>query len=162
VHGFQCFGKTDIRSQLDNAYVRNEIKHNEQVDKNRHILRRLIMCIKFCGAFELALRGHDERESSENPGIYRGLINFAAELDSVLATHLNEAKVFKGTSKMIQKELLDAIFAVYRTELIQEIKAASFIALEADETTDTSNHQQMVVIIRYVSNNDHMQICERF
>jgi hypothetical protein len=159
---FSVLGKTDIRSQLDNAYVRNKIKHNEQVDKNRHILHRLIMCIKFCGAFELALRGHDERESSEDPGIYRGLINFAAELDSVLATHLNEAKVFKGTSKMIQNELLDAIFAVYRTELIKEIKAASFIALEADETTDTSNHQQMVVIIRYVSNNDHMQICERF
>ena len=64
-------------------------------------------CIKFCGAFELALRGHDETEDSDNPGIFRGLINFTAALDSALSQHLESATVFKGTSKTIQNELLD-------------------------------------------------------
>lgn len=88
---FSVLGKTDIREQLDSAYLRYKLEHNKQVEKN-HILRRIIMCIKFCGAFELALRSHDEKTSSKNPGIYIGLINFAAELDSVLAIHLNESK----------------------------------------------------------------------
>lgn len=94
------------------------------------------MCIKFCGAFELALRGHDEKQSSDNPCIYVGLINFAAELDSILGIHIKESKAFKGTSKTIQNELLDAMLEIYRIELLKEIKFANFVALEADETTD--------------------------
>ena len=58
---FSVLGKTNIREQLDSAYVQEKLKQNEQVQKNRHILQRLIMCIKFCGAFELALRGYDEK-----------------------------------------------------------------------------------------------------
>ena len=46
----------DIRRQLDSAYVIGIKIHTDNVNKNRHILRRLIMCVKFCGAFELALR----------------------------------------------------------------------------------------------------------
>ena len=38
------------------------------------------MCIKFCGAFELALRWPDKKSISVNPGIYLGLINFAVKL----------------------------------------------------------------------------------
>ena len=138
--------------------MRHKIKFNEDVEKNRHILRRLIMCIKFCGAFELAIRGH-ETLTSENPGIYVGLINFAAELDAALAIHMKGSQVFKGTSKSIQNDLLDAMLQIYKQEILKEIKSANFIALEADETTDTSNNQQMVVIIRYVFNG---QVFERF
>ncbi|KAJ3662308.1 hypothetical protein Zmor_006663 [Zophobas morio] len=46
---------------------------------------------------------------SQNPGIFRGLIDFTAELDAGLSDHLKEATVFKGTSKTVQNELLDAI-----------------------------------------------------
>lgn len=50
-------------------------RHNEEVDKNRHVFRD--NCVKFCGAFELAfeldfglaLRSHNETESSDNPGV---------------------------------------------------------------------------------------------
>ena len=48
---------------------------------------------------------------------------------------------------------------IYRIELLKEIKFANFVALEADETTDTSNQQQMVIIIRYVIDG---QVYERF
>ena len=54
------FGKTDIAEQLSKAYGDSIIQHNLEVKKNHHILSRIIDCIKFCGAFELALRGHDE------------------------------------------------------------------------------------------------------
>ncbi len=54
------FGKTNIAEQLSEAYRQTLEKHNMEVDKNRHILSKIIDCIKFCGAFELALGGHDE------------------------------------------------------------------------------------------------------
>jgi hypothetical protein len=64
----------------DNSAYRKSIKdYNEQVTKNRYILNRIIECVKFCGAFELALRGHDESDLSANPGIFRGLLDLMAE-----------------------------------------------------------------------------------
>jgi hypothetical protein len=47
-------------------------------------LNEIINFNRFCGAFELALRGHDEKDTSLNSGIFRGLISFSAELDSAL------------------------------------------------------------------------------
>ncbi|KAJ8375276.1 hypothetical protein SKAU_G00058560 [Synaphobranchus kaupii] len=102
------FGRLSIAEQLDEGYRIGIRKHNEEVTKNRHILSRIIDCVKFCGAFELALRGHDETEASANPGIFRGLVNFVASLDGVLREHLENATVFKGTSKTVQNELLDS------------------------------------------------------
>ena len=67
-------------------------KHNEEVDKNRNILSKIM---KFCGAFELALCGHDETDSSVNPGIFRGLVDFVSSLHTVLEEHLKTATVFK-------------------------------------------------------------------
>ncbi|KAJ8937523.1 hypothetical protein NQ318_022249 [Aromia moschata] len=34
-------GKVDIRQQLDSAYRENIRRHNENVDKNRHILNQV-------------------------------------------------------------------------------------------------------------------------
>lgn len=64
---FALLGSTNIMAQLDSAYWVNIQRHNENVSKNRYILSKIINCIKFCGAFELALRGHDESDTSENP-----------------------------------------------------------------------------------------------
>ena len=62
----------------------------------------------------MALRGHDESENSDNPGIFRGLVDVVASLDSALKEHLESATVFKGTSKTVQNELL----AVVREKLV--------------------------------------------
>ncbi|KAF3856805.1 hypothetical protein F7725_017528 [Dissostichus mawsoni] len=47
--------------------------------------------MKFCGAFELALRGHVETDSSVNPGIFRGLMDLVSSLHTVLEEHLKTA-----------------------------------------------------------------------
>ncbi|KAJ1157001.1 hypothetical protein NDU88_009717 [Pleurodeles waltl] len=81
------FGKSNIALQLNEAYRMGVIKHNEEVDKNRYILSKLIDCVKFCGAFELVLRGHDETEESLNPGVFRGLVDFVSSIDSAMEAH---------------------------------------------------------------------------
>lgn len=146
-------GKIEIREQLNEAFRRNVERQNDQVRKNRYVLSRIIDCIKFCGEFELALRGHDETTSSKNPGIFRGLINFTSALDNVLNEHLNSASVFKGTSKEIQNDLLDCMLQVSKERILEEIRAADFVSIIADETTDVSTKFQMVVVLRYVLSN---------
>ncbi|XP_049956318.1 zinc finger MYM-type protein 1-like isoform X1 [Schistocerca serialis cubense] len=152
-------GKVNISTQLDSVYRESVRKHNEQVDRNRHILSRLIDCIKFCGAFELALRGHDEREDPENPGVFRGLVNLVSAIDGSMKEHLETATVFKGTSRTVQNELLDCMLSVCREIITQEILNAHYLAIMADETTDVSTMQQLVIVYRYELNGS---VVERF
>jgi hypothetical protein len=141
-------GTTNIQAQLDSAFWLEIQRHNAHVTKNRHILSKIIDCIKFCGAFELALHGHD----SKNPGVFLGLINFASEIDKTLQGHLQSDTVFKSTSKDIQNDLLNCMLDVYYEEIKKEIASAPFVAVMADETTDVSSKFQMSIILRYVKN----------
>ena len=109
---FATFGNNNIAQVLDEGFRLSTKAHNHKVRANRHILARIIDCIKFCGAFELALRGHDETRDSKNPGIFIGLVDFTASLDAAMQDHLSSATVFKGTSKTIQNELLDCMYSV--------------------------------------------------
>ncbi|XP_040195568.1 uncharacterized protein LOC120928571 [Rana temporaria] len=156
----QFFGKRSIVEQLDASYRIGIRRHNEEVTKNRHILSRIIDCVKFCGAFELALRGHDESERSENPGIFRGLVDFVASLDGVLKEHLENATVFKGTSKTVQNELLDCMLSVVKEHIMQEARSSNFLSIQADETTDIATHCQLVLVLRYIDAKNNVQ--ERF
>lgn len=119
-------GKQDIRQQLSSAYRLSIKKYNETVAHNRYILSKIIDCIKFCGAFELALRGHNEKFDSENPGIFRGLINFSSELDDKLKIHLEKSAVFKGLSKVIQNDMLDCMLFLIRQNIKNEIQQSDF------------------------------------
>lgn len=150
---FQVLGKYEIRQQLDCAFRRNIEQQNIEVSKNRHVLSQIIECIKFCGIFELALRGHDETEDSVNPGIFRGLIDFTSELDTLLKDHLKRATVFKGTSKEIQNDLLQCMLDVCRDEIKTEIQQADFLSVIADETSDVSSQYQMIIVFRYLLSN---------
>ncbi|XP_033988919.1 uncharacterized protein LOC117484596 [Trematomus bernacchii] len=153
-------GKANIAAQLDQGYKISVKKHNEEVDKNRHVLSKIIDCVKFCGGFDLALRGHDEADTSDNPGVFLGLVNLLASLDSVLEDHLKTATVFKGTSKTVQNELLDCMLSVCKDYILEEVKNASYLAIQADETTDISTHCQLVLVLRYIDPHNNVQ--ERF
>lgn len=146
----KLLGKQDIRQQLNSAFRLNIQKYNKQVKENRYILSKIIDCIRFCGAFELALRGHDETADSVNPGVFKGLINFTAELDYALKTHLEKATVFKGISKEIQNDILDCTLTICQIQIKTEINQADFLSIIADETTDVSNSFQMSIVFRYL------------
>lgn len=114
------------------------------------MLTKVIDCIKFCGAFEQTLRGHNEKSDSVNPGVFEGLINSSAELDTALKVRLEKSTVFKGTSKMIQYDILGCTLTVYQKQIKNETNQAEFISIIADEATDISNSFQMSVVFRYV------------
>lgn len=152
-------GTADIASQLDSGYRLSIARHNEKVKENRQILSKIIDCIKLCGKFELPLRGHNDPVDSRNPGVFRGLIDFACELDSSLNAHISSSSVFKGTSKTIQNELLESIMEVCKTIIKDQIIKADFLAVMCDETTDIYDKTQMVIVLRYVCEG---RVVERF
>ncbi|XP_008273895.1 zinc finger MYM-type protein 1-like [Stegastes partitus] len=156
----KLFGRVSIAEQLDEGYRAGIRRHNEEVTKNRHILSRIIDCVKFCGAFELALRGYDESEGSVNPGIFCGLVDFVASLDGALREHLETATVFKGTSKTVHNELLDCMLSVAREQIIKDAQKSAFLSIQADETTDISTQSQLVLVLRYIDDKHNVQ--ERF
>lgn len=78
----------DNHPQLNSAYGLNVKIHNEQISENRYVLSKIVDCIKFCGAFELALRGHDESADSNNPGVFKVLPNFSAKLEASLRDYI--------------------------------------------------------------------------
>ena len=155
----RMLGVTNIKKSISVAERNRLVLENEQIKKNRHILSAIVDAIFHCGTFETGLRGHDESEDSDNPGIFRGMLNYGAKLDPALAFHLETSTVFRGTSKRIQNEILDCLLHVYREHVISEIKTASFVAVMADETTDVAQCLQLVIVLRYVHNGD---VKERF
>ena len=94
-------GKLNIQAQLDASFRRSVSEHNRQTEENRYVLGRLITCIKLCGKCEMGLRGHDERASSLNPGIFRCIFETMCEGDTRLKRHYDSQPYFKGTSKFV-------------------------------------------------------------
>lgn len=85
-------GSASITIQLDEGHWIVEREHNDQVDKNWHVLSKIIDCVKFYRAFELALRSHDMTENFT--GIFRGLVDLVSSLDNMLEEHLKTTTVF--------------------------------------------------------------------
>ena len=104
-------------------------------------------------------RGHDETSQSKNPGVFLGLVNFACNLDPILQEHMSSNTAFKGTSKTIQNEILEFVLFVCKQQIKNEILQTDFLALMTDETTDTQDKSQMVMVLR---NKVNKKLVERF
>jgi hypothetical protein len=99
---FNLFGSVNILFQLNEGYRVSIQCHNELVDKNRHILCRIINCIKFCEMQKLPLRERDESETSYNHEIFPDLVSELANSESVLYEHLCSATVSRNSYKQFK------------------------------------------------------------
>ncbi|XP_053159028.1 uncharacterized protein LOC128347858 [Hemicordylus capensis] len=153
-------GRENVAVEMDEGYGVSIRKHNQEVENNRYILSKIIDSIRFCGAFELALRGHDDMEDSSNLAICRGLVDLMASIGSATDVHLQSATVFKGLSETIQNELLDCMLTVAKDHIKQQLERACVVAIQADDVTDVSTHRQSVLIFRYIDEDGFL--VERF
>ncbi|XP_037942674.1 zinc finger MYM-type protein 1-like [Teleopsis dalmanni] len=153
VVSLKTFGNTRIEFSLDEQQKIATTRHNQQVSENRKILERLIDCVCFLGTQELAFRGNDESQSSNNKGNYKELLNLLAKYDNKLERHLTTATTFTGTSSSIQNELINAVASVISDCIEEEINKSSFISVMLDETTDIGKKSQLSLVFRYVDGN---------
>ena len=164
-NNYKClksFGKRDITTAISNAAKIERQQHNSLVEENRKYLEQLTKAVLYLGKQELPLRGHDEGQDSLNKGNYRELLNIFAEIDSVFASRLatkEGSRQFSGVSSTIQNDLISAINNTIGNVIRNEVENASFISVQADETTDCAMHAQLSIVIRYVSG---FKITERF
>jgi hypothetical protein len=145
----KVLGTINIFDKIDSGYTIWIQRHNEEIDKNRYILETILNCIKFCGQHNLPLRDPIEKINFNNKGVFIGVTESCKDLDVSLRGHFENSKVFKGTSKTIQNDLLDCILLVARKQILLEIETAQFVFIIVDETTDISNMFQLVIVFRY-------------
>lgn len=60
---------------------------------------------------------------------------FWGKYDSIFDTFLKE-KVFSGSSKTIQNELMDSVVYIIKENIRKEIKSVTFLTWEIDKTAD--------------------------
>ena len=100
----------------------------------------------------LALRGHrDDSTASEhgNKGNFHALLEFRAKAGGVtLKEHLMYAKRNATyTSKTIQNEMINIISDQITSSIVQEISVNRVFAVLAAEATDSSNKEQLPLVI---------------
>lgn len=156
----KTFGANRREHGLDTELKIQREQHNLQVRKNRDVLKRLIDAVCFLAEQELSFRGHDESEDSVNRGNYVGLINLLSKYDETLRVHIGNSTVFKGTSNVIQNELISCVGELVLNEIRREIKEASFVAIIIDETIDVKDISHLSVIVRYFTKKGDIK--ERF
>ncbi|VVC41002.1 Domain of unknown function DUF4371 [Cinara cedri] len=134
---------------MDSGYKVGIQRHNQEVDKNRYILDKIQNCIQFYGKHNLPLRSHDKKINSNNKVIFLGVVELCKDLDISLRSNFENSKVFKGTSKIIQNNLLDCILLVARKKILLELKIEQFVSITVDEATDIINMFQSVIVFRH-------------
>ena len=105
--------------------------------------------MKFCGKYELPLKGHDESSTSHNPGVFRGLINFISKFDLELNSQISFCTLFKGLSKTVQNDILESILHVCKQNIAKEIENTFFLGVMINETTDIYDKSHVVIVFRY-------------
>jgi len=141
----------------------------DEVLCNRRALAYIVETIQPAAIQNISLRGHrddgrievksdgpDGVYPKENDGNFRMLLRFRVNSgDKVLEAHLRNCKAnAMYTSKTIQNDLLVGMADNVRQKILTRIVSSPCWAIMADETTDRANREQLVMVIRYVDNND--------
>ena len=117
-----------------------------------------------CGRQNIPLRGHREdskhlEDKTNNPGNFQTLLNFRIESgDEILKGHFETAsKNATYSSKTIQNELIFCFGKYIRETIVEEIKQAKFFSLIADEASDSSQKEQMSLVLRFIDGNGEIR-----
>jgi hypothetical protein len=108
----------------------------------------------YVGKQNIPLRGHTEEKSN-----FIALINYRAETDQILATHLqNSHPNARYLSPTIQNELIDVCGRQLQV-IVTECNSANCFSVIADETTDVSTTEQIYWCVRYVGVDSGEEMC---
>ncbi|KAL5467260.1 hypothetical protein EMCRGX_G031463 [Ephydatia muelleri] len=130
-------------------------QHATEKQNNRHCLFEIIQCIRFLCRQGLALRGDDD----DQDGNLKQLIHMKAYSDTMLKNWLvKKDNVY--TSPEIPNEIIQTMSLQVLREIIAELQSSPFLTIMIDETTDSSNMEQVTLVIRHVT--EELQVHEEF
>jgi len=130
-----------------------EGQSKRSIDEYRLRLNASVDCIRFLLRQGLSFRGHDETKYSKNRGNFLELLRFLAdhnvEIGGVVLQ--NAPNNMKLVAPDIQKDIVHAAAVETTNKIIEELGDESFSVL-VDESRDVSYKEQMIVLLRFVSN----------
>ncbi|KAK0153219.1 Zinc finger MYM-type protein 1 [Merluccius polli] len=125
-------------------------EHTKQVQENRAYIKTIGEVLLLTATQNIAQRGHDEFEESNNKGNFREILSTVANHDPLVKRRLTSIHNAKYTSKIIQNEVLGCLAEMVWSEIIEEVKNS--ISIMADETKDVSKSEQISFTLRYYYN----------
>ncbi|KAJ3656533.1 hypothetical protein Zmor_015604 [Zophobas morio] len=135
---YALLGENNVLHHLRGKFFLSVTQHNEKVRLNRHILSKLINCVKCAGV------GSD----------------YKAEMKQILKDNSTlVSDIFRDFFDTIWCELLNSIHAVCVSLIQQEIARTDFVSMEVDEVNSIGSPVMLVFIVRYEL---HGEIHERF
>lgn len=149
----QVKSHSSIAEQLDSQL-------STVIQSNRKFLKTIAKVAILCARQNIALRGHDEHETSTNKGNFLEILDLLAAHNDELKHRLsNSPKNCKYTSNYTQNDLLLAACDTILDQISTEVRKAGVFAVMADESRDVSRVEQLSVCVRYVNGG---AIAERF
>lgn len=157
-HGF--LGIASGKAQPINAQLNEQVRQDRQITRDR--LCGIVKTLVFCARQSIALRAH-RNESTPFPDINHDVVkgdinrgNFLELLQFRMEAGDNSISNYAGlkqlyTSHAIQNELLHDIAHLVLKSIISCLCAAKYFSVIADETTDSSNMEQLCVAVRYTT-----------
>jgi len=130
-------------------------QHATQKLNNRHALHEILVCVKYLCRQGLPLRG----DKDESDGNFIQLLKMKAEVDSKLTEWLKR-KENKYTSPTIQNEMIKLMGMSILRDIASTLHSTPFLTVMVDETTDSSNTEQVTIFLRWVT--DSLQVHEEF
>ena len=123
-------------------------QHAKEKSERRQLFMKILQNIAFLAHQGLTLRG----DGSEDDSNYIQLLNLRAIDDPRIIEWLQK-KRDKYTSPIVQNEILKIMALKIIQKIAESLQGSDFFTIMADETTDASNKEQMVICIRWVDNN---------
>lgn len=135
-------------------------------DKGKHILTRILSCVRFLASRNLAFQGSNDSVGGskvdtdhgdrKREGNFMALVRFVAEFDPVLKDHLEKSKEgAKGRatylSPLIQNEFIAMLGNSVREKLVGDVKESKYYGVMCDSTPDVSHQDQHSLVVRYVT-----------
>ena len=150
----KLLGKVRIDEAVNEGAQLSRIVYNEQVRKNREMLKHHINACVYLATQGLEFQGHNQGHGA-NRGNFVELVTLLGEFSANPLVGLNRAvtdfnPLFSGLSSDIQNDLILCLYEHLIDEIKRRIAAAPFLSIMADETTDISNASQMAVSVRLV------------
>jgi len=169
-HAEATTAAADLKESVDNPHntipVLVDVKKQENIANNRHIVRCIAESVLFCGRQCVGLRGDGEHshttDMSNNPGNLLAVLDLIGSHDVFLRQHLVQPAKKNCTYKspQIQNELIEIIGReIIQKQIIDEVKKAKFYSLMADEVT-SHNMEELSLCLRFVD--EHRNIREEF
>jgi len=128
----------DIGESLSAAY-------KEEKSDNRDYLFKVVTSIRYLARQSLALRG----DGDEMDGNFNQLLKLRGEDDPKILEWISKKRE-KYTCGDIQNEILQMMSTTVSREIADDIRKSNFFTIMGDETADSSNREQLVIVLRHV------------